>query len=45
MIHFDIPNLEKDLKELEVKTTNPDFWEDSKNSNIVLSKIKNLKKI
>ncbi len=43
MIHFDIPNLEKDLKELEVKTTNPDFWEDSKNSNIVLSKIKNLK--
>ena len=43
MIHFDIPNLEKNLKELEVKTTNPDFWEDSKNSNIVLSKIKNLK--
>ncbi len=43
MIHFDIPNLEKDLKELEVKTTNPDFWEDSKNSNIILSKIKNLK--
>jgi peptide chain release factor 2 len=43
VIHFDIPNLEKDLKELEVKTTNPDFWEDSKNSNIVLSKIKNLK--
>ena len=43
MIHFDIPNLEKNLKELEVKTTNSDFWEDSKNSNIVLSKIKNLK--
>lgn len=43
MIHFDIPNLEKNLKKLEVKTTNPDFWEDSKNSNIVLSKIKNLK--
>ena len=43
MIHFDIPNLEKKLKELEVKTTNPEFWEDSKNSNIVLSEIKNLK--
>ena len=43
MIHFDIPSLENDLKELEKETLKPDFWEDSKNSNIVLDKIKNRK--
>ena len=43
MIHFDIPKLEEDLKTLEAETTNPSFWEDSQKSNIVLSKIKNIK--
>ena len=43
MIHFDIQKQEQNLKELENQTTNPDFWEDSKNTNTVLSKIKNLK--
>ena len=43
MIHFDIPKLEEKLKNLEAETTNPSFWEDSQNSNKVLSKIKNIK--
>ena len=43
MIHFDIPNLEGNLKILESKTTKPEFWEDSKESNKVLSEIKSLK--
>ena len=43
MIHFDIPKLEEKLKNLEVETTNPSFWEDSQNSNKVLSKIKGIK--
>ena len=43
MIHFDIEGLEVRLKELEAKTIEPSFWEDSKNSNAVLAKIKALK--
>jgi len=43
VIHFDIPKLENELSNLEAETTNPAFWEDSKKSNIILSKIKNLK--
>lgn len=43
MIHFDISKLENDLKELEVETVKPDFWEDSKNSNKILGEIKSLK--
>lgn len=43
MIHFDIPNLEGNLKILESKTTKPEFWENSKESNKVLSEIKSLK--
>ena len=43
MIHFDIPNLETNLKTLEKETTKPEFWEDSQNSNKVLSKIKSIK--
>ena len=43
MIHFDIPKLEEKLKNLENETTNPSFWEDSQNSNKVLSKIKGIK--
>ena len=40
---FDIVSLEKELKELEEKTTNPEFWNDSKNSSIILKKINDLK--
>lgn len=43
MIHFDIPKLEDSLKELEAETMKPEFWEDSKNSNITLGKIKSIK--
>ena len=38
-----IEDLEKELKNLEEKTLEPDFWNDSKNSNIVLKKIKEVK--
>ena len=43
MIHFDIPNLETTLKTLEAETTKPEFWDESQNSNKVLSKIKSIK--
>lgn len=43
MIHFDIEALESNLKELEAKTMESDFWEDSKKSNVILSKIKSIK--
>ena len=45
MIHFDIARQEAELKELELKTTNANFWEDTKNSNKVLSEIKIKKNI
>ena len=44
MIHFEIPKLEKDLKDLEAETMKPNFWDDSKNSNIILEKIKSIKR-
>ena len=40
---FDIAKLENDLKDLEKETMKEDFWQDSKNSSIVLGKIKNIK--
>ena len=40
---FDIATKEKDLKELEAKTLEENFWSDSKNSSNVLSKIKSIK--
>ena len=43
MIHFDIVNLEKNLQDLESKTTTNNFWEDSKNSSIVLKQINTIK--
>ena len=43
MIHFDISNLEAELSNLERKTTEPNFWDDSKKSSIVLEKIKRIK--
>ncbi len=43
MIHFDIPKLETELKELEDKTMQDGFWNDQKNSNKVLTEIKSRK--
>ena len=40
---FDISKLENTLKDLEEQTLKEGFWEDSKNSNKILSKIKSLK--
>ena len=40
---FDIPNLEKTLKELEEKTTDPKFWENTENTTKVLAEIKKIK--
>ena len=41
---FDINKLEQQLKELEKKTTENNFWNDNKNSTKVLSQIKSIKK-
>ena len=43
MIHFDISNLEAELKALEEQTTNSDFWNDAENSAKVLKQITLLK--
>ena len=43
MIHFDIPNLEQELEELEKQTTQDGFWNDQSKSNKVLSQIKSIK--
>ncbi len=40
---FDIPKLEKELSGLEEETLNENFWNDTKNSTKVLSRIKQLK--
>lgn len=42
-ILFDIDNLSKELSNLEEKTSDASFWNDSKNTASVLSKIKILK--
>ena len=43
MIHFDIKKLEVELSELENKTLEPNFWDDTQNANNILDKIKNIK--
>ena len=40
---FDIPNLEKKLKDLEAQTTKQEFWEDTENTAKVLTEIKKIK--
>lgn len=45
MIHFDIVKNEEELKTLEAKTMEPNFWEDTKKSNSILSEIKTKKNI
>ena len=43
MIHFDLSKINEEIKELEVKTMQESFWNNSKNSRIVLQKLKELK--
>ena len=43
MIHFDLDNLKQKLQELEQKTIQEGFWNDSKLSSNVLQELKNLK--
>ena len=43
MIHFDVENKEKELKELESKTTENDFWNNTENSSKILKQINSLK--
>ena len=43
MIHFDVENKERKLKELESRTTENNFWNDTDNSSKVLKQINNLK--
>ena len=40
---FDIPKLEKDVINLEKQTLDENFWNDTKNSTKILSKIKQIK--
>lgn len=40
MIHFDIANLQKELKKLEDVTNSPDFWQAPEKSTPVLTKMK-----
>ena len=42
MIHFDIANLELELKELESKINSPDFWQNPEKSTPILTKIKEI---
>lgn len=42
MIHFDLANLQMELKELENKTNMPDFWQNPENTALVLAKIKEI---
>ena len=43
MVHFDILNLSRTLKDLETKTFEQDFWQDTKASQKVLKEIKSIK--
>lgn len=42
MIHFDISGLEKKIKELELKVTDENFWNDQENSGKVLTELKRM---
>ncbi len=43
VIHFDIHTLENNLKDLESKTLEENFWNDTKESGIILKKINSIK--
>lgn len=40
VIHFDIANLETELKNLELKTNSPDFWQKPEKNTPILAKMK-----
>lgn len=42
MIHFDITTLEKKMQNLQEQTNKSGFWDDIKNSTIVLSELKSV---
>jgi len=42
VIHFDIDNLKKEIKELEKQTTIQGFWDDKANSSKILTRMKQL---
>ncbi len=42
MIHFDIANLELELKELESRTNSPDFWQTPEKNTPILTKMKSI---
>lgn len=42
MIHFDISNLELELKGLESKTNSPEFWQNPEKSTPILTKMKSI---
>ncbi len=43
MIHFDLPKIENRINELEVQMQDSNFWNDTKNSSVVLTESKRLK--
>ena len=43
VIHFDVENLREEVKNLEKKTYEPDFWSDSESAQKVISKMKHAK--
>ena len=43
MIHFDLSKIKEELKQLENETVKDGFWNNSKNSSIVLQQLKSLK--
>lgn len=43
MIHFDLPKLKQELESLEAKTSESNFWEDTKKSAPILQEIKSKK--
>lgn len=42
-IHFNLPGVQKELEELEQRATEPEFWNDTENSQKVLQRTKSLK--
>lgn len=42
-IHFDFPGVTKELEELEQRASEPEFWNDTENSQKVLQRTKNLR--
>lgn len=43
MIHFDLPKIKSRINELEIQMQDSNFWNDAKNSSVVLTESKRLK--